>query len=128
MALTYDAMKGPDQRKWQAHSEGERIEAVEAYHRKHRVRVPNPLLHATIHVVVENQVALGDEIPVRQTLIRLMQEGLDRHDAVHAIGSVLANHLDDLVRTTEFQSDPNAAYYAELRKLTAQSWRTSGPS
>ncbi len=78
-------MKGPDQGKWQAHSEGERIEAVEAYHRKQGVRVPNPLLHATIDVVVENQVALGDEIPVRQTLIRLMQEGLDRHDAVQAI-------------------------------------------
>jgi hypothetical protein len=31
---------------------------------------------------VENQAALGDEIPVRGTLERLMGEGLDRHAAI----------------------------------------------
>ncbi len=44
-----------------------------------------------MHVVVENQIAMGDEIPVRDTLVRLMSEGLDRHDAVHAIATVLTN-------------------------------------
>lgn len=109
MSLTYEAMKGPDQRKWLAHSEGERIEAVEAYRRKHGVRVPNPFLHATIHVVVENQVALGDETPVEQTLVRLMKEGLARHEAIHAIGAVLASHLDDLLKTPARRSQPIAA-------------------
>ena len=33
------------------------------------------------HVVVENQVALGEATPVPATLDRLMDEGLDRHDA-----------------------------------------------
>ncbi len=42
------------------------------------------------HVVVENQIALGDEIPVARNLHQLMAQGLDRHDAIHAIASVKA--------------------------------------
>jgi hypothetical protein len=45
--------------------------------------------HAANHVIVENQLAMGDATVVPATLARLMQEGLDRHDAIHAIGSVL---------------------------------------
>src|SRR5437016_9813537 len=56
-------------------------------------------------VVVENQVALGDEIPVRRTLERLRAEGLDRHDAVHAAGSVLAKRIYDLLRSEEHTSE-----------------------
>ena len=39
-----------------------------------------------------------DELPVRRTAQRLMSEGLDRHDAIHAIGSVLAGNIHDLMR------------------------------
>jgi len=126
MSLKYDAMQHPDPQQWLADSEAERIEAVETYHRNHRLKVRKLLLHATFHVVVENQVALGDDTPVQQTLVRLMEEGLDRHDAVHAIGSVLASQVYDLLKTPEQQTDPNAAYYSELRQLTAGSWRASG--
>lgn len=126
MSLMYDAMRHPAPQQWLAHSEAERIEAVETYHRNHRLNVPKLHLHATFHVVVENQVALGDDTPVQQALVRLMEEGLDRHDAVHAIGSVLASHVYDLLKTPELQTDPNAAYYSELNQLTAVSWRVSG--
>jgi hypothetical protein len=40
------------------------------------------------HVIVENQAAQGLETPVRRTLARLQAEGLSRHDAVHAVGSI----------------------------------------
>jgi hypothetical protein len=40
-------------------------------------------------VIVENQVALGDTFAARAVLLRLMAEGLDRHEAIYAIGSVL---------------------------------------
>ena len=99
---------------------------METYHRNHRLKVPKLLLHATFHVIVENQVALGDETPVQQTLVRLTEEGLDHHDAVHAIGSVLASKVYDLLKTPEQQADPNATYYSELHQLTAVSWRASG--
>ena len=73
--------------------ESERIEAVKEYHRRAKVRLPNAILHATTHVIVENQVALGDAYPVQSVLFRLMEEGLSRHDAIHAIGLVLAERL-----------------------------------
>jgi hypothetical protein len=50
----------------------------------------NDRIGATVHVIVENQVALGDAFPAKAVLIRLMNEGLDRHEAIHAIGSVLS--------------------------------------
>ena len=52
----------------------------------------NLSLHATVHAVVENQLAEGDK-RVLETLARLRRQGLCRHEAVHAIGSVLADYV-----------------------------------
>jgi hypothetical protein len=43
--------------------------------------------------MVEAQIALGDETPASRIAQRLIGEGLDRHDAIHAIGMVLAEHI-----------------------------------
>jgi hypothetical protein len=85
-----------------------------------------PRLHAAIHVIVENQVAMGDELPVRRVLERLRREGLDRHEAIHAIGSVLANHLSDLLATGPRTVDAHAPYWTELERLTAERWQSVG--
>ena len=119
----YDPQRAPDPKSWLALDEEERIVLALQYHRRARVRLPNARLHATIHVIVENQVALGDEIPVRRTLERLRAEGLDRHDAVHAIGSVTTKHIYDLLKEGPPAGDPNAPYWAELQSLTAEGWR-----
>jgi hypothetical protein len=92
------------------------------YHRRARATLPNERLHAAIHVVVENQVAVGDELPVRRALERLQGEGLDRHEAIHAIGSVLAGHIHDLMKRGAPSRDPNRPYWAELETLTAEGW------
>jgi hypothetical protein len=123
MSFKYDPRRRIDPDRWLAHSEAERIEAATSYHRMRALGGPNLVAHATFHVVVENQVALGAATPVQATLARLMDEGLDRHDAVHAIGSVLASHVYDLLKAPEERTDPNTAYYAELNKLTAATWR-----
>ena len=119
----YDPLTEPDPEEWQELDEANRIELVSAYHREARVELPNLLLHATIHVTVENQVTLGAETPVRATLDRLMREGLDRHEAVHAIGTVLASHIYDLLGGPERRDDANEPYYDELGRLTADRWR-----
>ncbi len=119
----YDPLTVPDPREWQELDEFERIELVSLYHREADVELPNVRLHAAIHVTVENQVLLGAETPVRATLERLMLEGLDRHDALHAIGNVLADYMHDLLRGTEPPDDPNEAYYDRLGSLTAEGWR-----
>lgn len=120
---SYDPLRTPDPDEWQSLEDWDRIDRVIAYHRRARVKLPNELLHATIHVIVENQVALGDETPVQSTLQRLMGEGLDRHQALHAIGSVLATHIHDLSEAPTPRPEPTEAYYEALRFLTAASWR-----
>jgi hypothetical protein len=96
---------------------------AEDYHRRAGTRLPNAKAHAIFHVIVENHAALGDEIPVRGTLERLMGEGLDRHEAIHAIASVLSGHVFDIARGKPARPDANAAYFAALSKLTVESWR-----
>jgi hypothetical protein len=120
--LQYDPYQHIDSEAWQELDESERIESVRQYHRQNRIRLPNETLHATTHVIVENQVALGDSFPARAVLLRLMEEGLDRHEAVHAIGLVLSEQLFAALRE-EGDADINKQYVEKLNGLTAESWR-----
>jgi hypothetical protein len=124
MEVQYDPLIPPDPDEWTAVDEWERTDAVLQYHRREGVELPNERIHASIHVTVENQIALLDETPVADTIQRLMGEGLDRHDAVHAVGSVLAAHIWEIMRTEEpvTTADPNVAYFEEVSSLTAQKW------
>ncbi len=122
---TFDPDRAIDPVEWTTLDEGERHYLVERYHRRKRIKMPNLSVHAAIHVVVENQVALGTEIPTQKTLTRLVREGLSRHDAVHAIGSVLAGYMFDLIKHGAKDQDVNADYYRQLEELTAAGWLKS---
>jgi hypothetical protein len=123
MSLRYDPLKKPDANRWLKLDESVRLRMVLTYHRKKKFDLPNENMHAVIHVVVENQVALGDETPVEATLKRMMDEGLDRHDAIHAVGSVLAAQIWDIMQgNVGDDGDPNLAYAEELSQLTAKQW------
>ena len=121
--MRYDPHHPPNVSKWLAIPELERLDLVLDYHRRRRVRLPNEMLHAAIHVTIENQIAMADELPVESKLNQLMQEGLDRHEALHAIGSVLAEHVHGVLSDEAATDDPNARYVEALNQLTAQSWR-----
>ncbi len=125
--MEYDPLKLPDPEAWLAFDEGKLIELAMDYHRRMDEVLPNTRVHATIHVIVENQLAMTEEIPVQQTLNRLMGEGLDRHDAIHAIGSVLMLHLHDMMTGKIKGPDPNEPYHDELKRLTAEKWLRSDP-
>jgi hypothetical protein len=123
----YDPLKAPNPKEWLALDEDDRNKLVEDYHRRAGIRLPRNSTHAMIHVVVENQAALADETPVARALDRLMVEGLDRHDAVHAIGSVLADFLYEAA-SEPARADPAEAkqeYFAAVEELTAEDWRQS---
>ena len=108
---------------WLQTDEGQRIELVSAYHRRKKIQLPNAQLHAVIHVIVENQLALGDETVV-ETLARLQKEGLGRHDALHAMGCVLAEDLYELMQDgAQATGDAYRRYLERLEKLTAKNWR-----
>ena len=122
----YDPDTAPNPEEWLALDEDERILLVKDFHRRARVRLPSANAHAAMHVAVENQIALGDSLPVKGEFERLRREGLDRHDAVHAIASVLADHMFTLVKKPQaISGDPNEVYYRALSRLTAHKWRSS---
>ena len=78
-------------------------------------------------MIVENQVALGDTFPAQAVLFRLMEEGLDRHEAIHAIGSVLSEQLFAALRQEGGAGNNlTADYVKKLKRLTAESWRKQG--
>jgi hypothetical protein len=121
VSLQYDPERPVDAEDWLALDEQERIEAVRQYHRRSKIRLPNENLHAITHAAVESQIASG-EYPVRGVLNRLMKEGLDRHDAIHAIGSVLAEYMFAVVAQVDFDF-ATEDYVREIQQLTARSWR-----
>lgn len=116
----YDPDVGPVAAEWLEIPEAERIDMVAAYHRRRRISLPNRQLHSTIHVVVENQLALGERVVI-QALERLLDGGLDRHDAIHAIGMVLSEH------TTPFSNE--AASPGRMpRRRTSSDYSASTPT
>jgi hypothetical protein len=122
----YDPERAPPPADWLALDEGERIHLIEVFHRDARVPLPKAAraAHASIHAVVENQLALYDE-PIVRALARLMKEGLSRHDAVHAIGSVLVEGIYDVVASNDPGDTFRARYYAAVERLSAVSWRAN---
>ena len=120
----YNPERTPEPETWLELDEQERIVLIETYHRGARIKLPNVTAHALLHAIVENQIALNLD-PVVRAMHRLGKEGLTRHDAVHAIGSVVAEHLFDILKTN--QNDDAAAlqarYYAAVERLSAASWR-----
>jgi hypothetical protein len=122
---TYDPETAPDAAEWLDLEEEERIELVASYHRRKRVRLPRLQMHATLHAVVENQIAEKLQ-SVRETVARLQAEGLSRHDAVHAVASVLVGHLQDLLREGAPAQFETEVYSQDLRALSAEGWLKKG--
>ena len=115
----YDPLESPKSPEWLDLDEQERIGLVTDYHKKKRIELPNRLVHAAFHTAVENQLAEG--IPdVRDALARLMGEGLDRHEAIHAIGSVLAECAWTALRPKASGADLNEVYLENLRRFSAK--------
>lgn len=117
--MHYDPDKSIDPKQWLALDESEQLDLVAQYHKAKDIELPSLELHAAIHCTVENQVALGDEYPAKATLERLIHEGLGRHEAIHAIASVLTGHIWE--HQTEGTEWNDAAYRRELENLTAGS-------
>lgn len=118
----YTPDQTPNPEQWLALDETTRIRLAEEHHRSAGTKLPNLRAHATFHAIVENQIAENTESVVR-AMARLTAEGLARHEALHAIASVLAEHIRDLFNAKADQSNSAAIYNAAVERLTAKGWR-----
>lgn len=123
-AFHYDPGIGPDPVLWGSLSDEEKQRAVADYVERFETHGDAGLSHAMTHVIVEDQVSLGDETPVAGVLHRLVNEGLNRHEAIHAIGSVLEKEVANL-SSGGGQID-NDRYFEQLGDLTAVRWLARG--
>ena len=114
---SYDPNVDPGPGEWLEIEEDERIGAILAYHERNDPDLPNPELHALLHMAVETQIALGEK-PVVEALDRLRKQGLSRHDAIHAIGGTLAEDM----RAIALEKEASSRYFSELAKLDAVTW------
>ena len=109
---------------WLALDEGVRLQLIEDYHNTLNLPMETAALkmHCMLHVTVENQLAEAEYPIIQQTLDKLTRQGLDRHDALHAIASILCNGLFDAMRGAESEFSIKN-YRRKLEKLTAKRWK-----
>jgi hypothetical protein len=118
--MRYDPAVAPDPQAWLAMDEQERMAAVREHHERSGARLPSLQGHAIVHTIVESQLAAGHGSALR-ALSRLVEGGLDRHEAVHAVGSVLSKHLFQTMQGEK--PFDTAAYDGRLDELTVEGWK-----
>lgn len=119
----YDANHAPSSELWSALDERDKLDRVARYHTaaldpsRHP---PSMQRHAGMHVGVENQLASGKPPQVAEALARLIRDGMNRHDALHAVGWVMTEHMKRAVETRK--PIDNDAYLHDLEQLSLQRW------
>lgn len=121
--IIYNPNEAPNPEAWLALDEQLRIQHVEDYHLNENTGEPNSKSHAAIHAIIENQIALNLDSVVN-AMLRLTGEGLERHEAIHAIGSVLAEQVFNL-SVGKHEKFSQAAYDLALDELTVKKWLES---
>ena len=119
----YNPRYAPNPAEWLAIQESERIDMVIFFHDGVEEALPEDgkTLHSLVHVVVENQIALGVE-PVGNAIARLSRQGLSRHEAIHAVGAILSEDIYDLMKNGQ-EAINQTRYRRRLEKLTAKRWK-----
>ena len=74
----------------------------------------NPFLHVSLHAVIERQLVDRNPPEVDQALFRLTRAGMDRHEALHRIASVLIEFMQESMQK---QHADTSVYRSRLRAL-----------
>jgi hypothetical protein len=118
----YNPLQAPDPATWLALPEQDRIDLVATCQKQAGVKTPLPDIHTFMHATIENQIASPESPQAKRAMDRLLADGLDRHEAVHAIGSVLARFMPALLTDKDKKPFDAQAYYGALDHLTKESW------
>ena len=117
----YDPDSPPDPDEWLALDDAERTRLVEDYYAREGGYGGSLGIHAKVHAVIETQLA-ERVTPVKAAFVRLRDNGLTRHEALRAIGSVLARRIRRIEHPEDLTSGPNREYFSALETLTADTW------
>lgn len=119
---TYNPNKPVDSENWLALDEATRIELVYDFHSGLELEITEDGLrvHSSIHVIVENQLAMGVDL-IPETIAKLTRQGLNRHEAIHAIGAIISEDIFDVMKGNAEEFSPKK-YRRKLEKLTAKRW------
>lgn len=122
-ATYYDPDNAPDPTEWRALEVQERIRVVVAYHSTAKKDTKKPKVHALLHVNVENML-LQARGPATRAMSRLMEEGLTRHQAIHALATVwLVYPVDSWSGdTSQSPREKQAAFNHAMENLSIDEW------
>lgn len=77
----------------------------------------NPRFHITMHEVIANQLWADEPPEAWQAAKRLREQGMERHDILHELAGVMAEHMQPtLLRGEPFDED---AYRRALARLAS---------
>ena len=118
---SYNASRNINSALWLNLDEAVRLELIEEYVEDFEKEIDSSKknIHASVHMVVENQLALGEE-PALNAYSRLLRQGLNRHETIHAIGAVIFTDIYEAMQNKD--NKPITSYKSRLRKLTAKKW------
>jgi len=121
----YNPLAEPNSEEWLESSEEDCIDSVRHFHEHSNdddfADDQALSIHCAVHVIVENQLALNVEY-LPETLSKLMRQGLDRHEAIHAIGAILSEEIFKMFRG-ETSAFSTKLYRRQLEKITAKRWK-----
>jgi len=85
--MDYDASATPDPDTWLDADEQERIAAVQEYHDAldDHPSAGSMRAHCVMHAVVETQILTDDPPETAEKLEEMLEAGIDRHAAIHAL-------------------------------------------
>ena len=78
--------------------------------------IVNPFVHTVLHVTIDRQLQLEDPQHVATAYVRLVGQGMDEHEALHAIIAIYANlHFAKTRRDMQFDA---LAYETQINSLS----------
>jgi hypothetical protein len=121
--ISYDPAVQPNIEEWLQATDDEKNTVVREFHEENDEDLDDEALaiHAALHVIVENQLAMGVEL-VPEAVAKLTRQGLSRHETIHAIGAILAEDVFAIARGDKSEFSPKQ-YRRKLEKITAKRWR-----
>ncbi len=119
---TYNPNTSIDAESWLALDEEARMALVYAFHSGLDLDMTEDALrvHASLHVIIENQLAMGVEL-IPETFAKLKRQGLKRHEIIHAIGAIISEDIFNIASGVIDEFSPKK-YRRKLEKITAKRW------